>query len=74
MAFGDIVIDATCFPYVQKCTYLTNNIKTFNLMENVKTIAYEEPRLELFGIKTEGVICGSVPPGGIESGEEGDDL
>ena len=43
-------------------------------MENVKTNAYEEPRLELFGIKAEGVICGSVPPGGIESGEEGDDL
>ena len=75
MSFGDIVIDATCFPYVQKWTYLTKNIKTFNLMENVKTIAYEEPRLELFAIKAEAVFCGSpVPPGEIESGEEGDEL
>ena len=42
--------------------------------------AYEEPRVELFGIMAEGVICSSpgssspVPPGGIESGEEGDEL
>ena len=44
-------------------------------MENVKTIAYEEPRLELFAIKAEGVICGSeVPPGGGENGDLGDEL
>ena len=44
-------------------------------MEKEKNKAYEEPRVELFGIMEEGVICGSpVPPGGIETGEEGDEL
>lgn len=36
--------------------------------------AYEEPRVELFGIMAEGVICGSVPPGGGENGNLGDEL
>ena len=44
-------------------------------MEKEKNKAYEGPRVELFGIMAEGVICGSpVPPGGIETGEEGDEL
>lgn len=43
-------------------------------MEKEMKKAYEEPRVELFGIMAEGVICGSVPPGGIETGEEGDEL
>ena len=44
-------------------------------MEKEKKMAYEEPRVELFGIMAEGVICGSeVPPGGIETGKEGDEL
>ena len=44
-------------------------------MEKEKKMAYEEPRIELFGIMAEGVICSSpVPPGGIESGKEGDEL
>ena len=42
-------------------------------MEKEKNKAYEEPRVELFGILAEGVICGSVPPGGSESvNNEGD--
>lgn len=43
-------------------------------MEKEKKKAYEEPRVELFEIMAEGVICDSVPPGGIESGKEGDEL
>ena len=44
-------------------------------MENEKNKAYEEPRVELFGIMAEGVICGSeVPPGGGENGNLGDEL
>ena len=44
-------------------------------MEKEKKMAYEEPRVELFGIMAEGVICNSpVPPGGSEPGIEGDEL
>ena len=44
-------------------------------MEKEMKKAYEEPRVELFGIMAEGVICGSpVPPGEIETGKEGDEL
>ena len=44
-------------------------------MEKEMKKSYEAPRVELFGILAEGVICGSpVPPGGIETGEEGDEL
>lgn len=44
-------------------------------MEKEKNKAYEEPRVELFGIMAEGVICGSeVPPGGNESVDDEGDL
>ena len=44
-------------------------------MEKEMKKAYEEPRVELFGIMAEGVICGSpVPPGGIEGVDDEGDL
>ena len=44
-------------------------------MEKEKNKAYEEPRVDLFVIMAEGVICGSeVPPGGGENGNLGDEL
>ena len=43
-------------------------------MEKEKNKAYEEPRVELFGIMAEGVICGSVTPGGRESVDNEGDL
>ena len=44
-------------------------------MEKEKKMAYEEPRMELFGIMAECVICSSpVPPGGIEGVEDEGDL
>ena len=44
-------------------------------MEKEKNKAYEEPRVELFGIMAEGVICGSpVPPGGTEGVDDEGDL
>ena len=44
-------------------------------MEKEKNKAYEEPRVELFGIMAEGVICSSpVPPGGSEDVEDEGDL
>ena len=58
-----------------KYNFLIKKYKSFNIMEKAMKKAYEEPRVELFGIMAEGVICSSpVPPGGIESGEEGDEL
>ena len=44
-------------------------------MEKEMKKAYEEPRVELFGIMAEGVIGGSpVPPGGIECVDDEGDL
>ena len=43
-------------------------------MEKEKNKAYEEPRVDLFVIMAEGVICGSVPPGGSESVDNEGDL
>lgn len=58
-----------------KYIFLITKYNTFNLMEKEKKMAYEEPRMELFGIMAEGVICSSpVPPGGIEGVEDEGDL
>ena len=54
--------------------FLIKKYNSFNLMEKEKKKAYEEPRVELFGIMAEGVICGSVPPGGSEDVEDEGDL
>ena len=43
-------------------------------MEKEKNKAYEEPRVELFGIMAEGVTCASVPPGQSESVDTEGDL
>lgn len=74
MSFCDIVIDAAAF-VVCKIFLFNHKINSFNLMEKEKKMAYEEPRVELFGIMAEGVICSSpVPPGGIEGVEDEGDL
>ena len=74
MSFCDIVIDAAA-SVVCKIDFLIKKYKSFNLMEKEMKKAYEVPSVDLFGIMAEGVICGSpVPPGGIETGEEGDEL
>ena len=43
-------------------------------MKHEKCDFYERPMVMVLDIIPEGVLCGSVPPGGIESGEEGDEL
>lgn len=45
--------------------------KTLALMKQEKCDFYENPLVEVMDIISEGVLCGSVPPGGIESGEDG---